>query len=111
MKSAIRKMGNSLGVIIPTPVLAEVGSKEGDPVDVAVKSGKIVIIPIKTDPRVNWAAECKSLADAGEDGLVWPEFPNEDDKKLGVVMKRRSGRCLRNGKGARLTGCKCVATL
>ena len=82
MKSAIRKMGNSHAVIIPKPVLAEIGAKEGDHVDVAVKSGKIVIVPMKSDPRIHWAAECKALADAGEDGLVWPEFPNQDDKKL-----------------------------
>ena len=82
MKSAIRKMGNSHGVIIPKPLLAEAGVKAGDQVDVVVKAGKIVIAPLQGDPRAAWAKECKALADAGEDGLVWPEFGNEDDKNL-----------------------------
>ena len=50
MKSAIRKMGNSHGVIIPKPLLAEIGAKAGDEVDLAVKGGKIVIAPPRKAP-------------------------------------------------------------
>jgi antitoxin MazE len=82
MKSAIRKMGNSHGVIIPKPILAEMGAKAGDQVDVVLKAGKIVIAPMDRDPRAAWAEECKALVEAGEDGLVWPEFANEDDKNF-----------------------------
>jgi len=87
MKSVIRKMGNSHGVIIPKPLLAEIGAKADDPVDIKVKKGKVVIAPIKRprkehDPRTGWAEECKAIRDAGEDGLVWPEFANADDYKL-----------------------------
>ena len=82
MKTAIRKMGNSHGVIIPKPLLAEIGAKANDRVDMKVEAGRIVIAPIRRDPRAGWADECKSLREAGEDGLVWPEFGNEDDDKL-----------------------------
>ena len=87
MKTAIRKMGNSQGVIIPKPILAEIGAKAPDVVNISVKKGKIVIAPLKqdkttNDPRPGWAAECKAIREAGEDGLVWPEFGNEDDKDL-----------------------------
>jgi antitoxin MazE len=82
MKSAIRRMGNSHGVIIPKPLLNEIGAKAGDPVDLKVEKGKIVIAALRQDPRKRWAEECKALADAGEDGLVWPEFGNKDDDKL-----------------------------
>jgi antitoxin MazE len=82
MKTAIRKMGNSHGVIIPKPLLAEIGAKPDDHVDMRVESGKIVIAPIERDPRAAWAEECKALREAGEDGLVWPEFGNKDDDKL-----------------------------
>ena len=51
MKSAIRKMGNSHGVIIPKPLLAEIGAKAGDRVEVKVEKGKVVIAPIKSHPR------------------------------------------------------------
>ena len=82
MKTAIRKMGNSHGVIIPKPLLAEIGAKTNDRVDMKVERGRIVIAPLRHDPRAGWAEECRMLAQAGEDGLVWPEFGNEDDDKL-----------------------------
>lgn len=82
MKSAIRRMGNSHGVIIPKPLLEEIGAKAGDTVELKIKKGKLVITPLRRDPRSGWAEECKALREAGEDGLAWPEFPNKDDDKL-----------------------------
>jgi antitoxin MazE len=82
MKSAIRKMGNSHGVIIPKLLLEEIGAKVNDPVDVKVKKGKIIISPGKRHPREGWAEASKRLREAGETGLVWPEFANEGDKDL-----------------------------
>jgi antitoxin MazE len=82
MKTAIRKMGNSHGVIIPKPLLAEIGAKANDQVDIKVKKGKLVITPLQTHPRAGWAEASKRLRDAGEGGLVWPEFANEGDKDL-----------------------------
>ena len=82
MKSAIRKMGNSHGVIIPKPLLEEIGAKVNDPVDVKVKKGKIIISPALHHPRAGWAEASKQLRDAGEGGLVWPEFPNDGDQDL-----------------------------
>lgn len=82
MKSAIRKMGNSHGVIIPKPLLEEIGAKANDPVDVKVKKGKIIISPAKRHPREGWAEDAKALAAAGEGGLVWPEFASDGDKDL-----------------------------
>jgi antitoxin MazE len=84
VKTALRKMGNSQGLIIPKPLLAELGLSANDAVDMKVKKGKLVVTPLKNaaDPRAGWAAECKALAEAGEDGLLWPEFGNDDDDKL-----------------------------
>jgi antitoxin MazE len=82
MKTAIRKMGNSHGVIIPKPLLAEIGAKLNDHVDMKVENGRLVIAPLGRDPRAGWAEECKAIVAAGEDGLVWPEFGNKDDDKL-----------------------------
>lgn len=80
MKSAIRKMGNSHGVIIPKPVLAEVGARAGDQVDISVTEGKIIVAPRKRKLREGWAEDSKALVEAGEGGLVWPEFGNVGDK-------------------------------
>jgi antitoxin MazE len=82
MKTAIRKMGNSHGVIIPKPLLAEVGAKADDQVDLAVENGKIVIAPIRRKPRSGWAEASKRLAAAGDGGVVWPEFGSDADKDL-----------------------------
>ena len=82
MKSAIRKMGNSHGVIIPKPVLEEIGAKANDPVDVRVKKGKIIISPARSNPRAGWADASERLRQAGDAGLVWPEFANRGDEDL-----------------------------
>lgn len=66
MKSRLRKIGNSHGVIIPTPLLQEIGVRPGDPVEMKVKKGRIVIAPRPSQPRAGWAADSKALVDAGE---------------------------------------------
>jgi thimet oligopeptidase len=33
-------------------------------------------------PRKGWAEPSRKLAEAGDDGLVWPEFANEEDEEL-----------------------------
>jgi antitoxin MazE len=80
MKSAIRKMGNSHGIIIPKPLLTEIDAKAGDEVDLSVKGGKIVVAPSRTLPRAGWAADSKRLAKAGERDPAWPGFANDDDQ-------------------------------
>ena len=82
MKTAIRKMGNSQGVIIPKPLLAEVGAKANDQVELGVENGKIVIAPIRKRARAGWAEASKRLAAARDGGLVWPEFGSDADKDL-----------------------------
>jgi antitoxin MazE len=82
MKTAIRKMGNSHGVIIPKPLLAEVGARANDQVNLGVENGRIVIAPIRKRPRAGWAEASKRLAAARDGGLVWPEFGNDADKDL-----------------------------
>ncbi len=82
MRSAVRKMGNSSGIIIPKPILAEIGAKTGDHVDIAVEGGRIVIAPLANHPRAGWAEASKEIARTGDDALVWPEFGNEDDASL-----------------------------
>ena len=80
MEVAIRKMGNSQGVLIPKPVLAQLGL-EGRAV-LQVRNGVIEIRPIHRNPREGWAADSQRLAAAGDDALVWPVFANTDDAEL-----------------------------
>ena len=80
MEVAIRKMGNSQGVLIPKPILAQVGL-EGV-ADLQVRDGVIEIRPLRRDPREGWADDARRLAQAGNDVLVWPELANEGDGEL-----------------------------
>jgi len=80
MEVAIRKMGNSQGVLIPKPILAQVGL-EGT-ADLQVRDGVIEIRAIRRNPREGWADDARRLAAQGGDALVWPEVSNEDDDKL-----------------------------
>jgi antitoxin MazE len=55
MRVALRKMGNSSGVIIPKPFLAEIGAQSGEDVEMALENGRIVIAAARRHPREDWA--------------------------------------------------------
>ena len=82
MRAAIRKLGNSSGVILPKSVLADAGISTGDTVDISLDKGRIVLAPTPRKPRAGWAEAARKLAEAGDDALVWPEFGNEGDDEL-----------------------------
>ena len=81
MRTALRRMGNSSGVIIPKPILDQFGASIGDPVEMTVEPGKITLAPVKRKVREGWAESARALTEAGEE-LAWPEFGNIDDEKL-----------------------------
>ena len=80
MEVAIRKMGNSQGVLIPKPILAQLGL-EGT-ADLQVRDGVIEIRPVRRNPREGWAEDARRIADQGDDSLAWPEFVNDSDSDL-----------------------------
>ncbi len=80
MQVSLRKIGNSQGVLIPKPVLAQVGLD--DVADLRVNNGVIEIRPAKRNPREGWADDSQRIAKAGDDALVWPEIANEGDAEL-----------------------------
>ena len=80
MQVAIRKMGNSQGVVIPKPILNELGLSTI--ADMQVKNGVIELRPVVTNPRATWAQDSARIAAAEDDGLVWPEFGNAGDSEL-----------------------------
>ena len=82
MKAVVRKMGNSSGVIIPKPILAQIGIETGDDLDLTLDDDRIVLAPARRHPRTGWADAAKRIADAADDALVWPEFSNADDADL-----------------------------
>jgi antitoxin MazE len=80
MKTTIRKIGNSQGVVIPKPLLAQVGF-EGE-AEMTVESGALVLRKTARPARVGWAEAARAAAEHGDDVLVMPEFANEGDAAL-----------------------------
>ena len=80
MEVAIRKMGNSQGVLITKPILAQLGLKAT--ADLQVRDGVIEIRPLRRNPRDGWAADAQRVAEAGDDALLWPDVANADDETL-----------------------------
>ena len=81
MEVAIRKMGNSQGVTIPKPILAQVGLEGA--ADLQVRDGVIEIRPLRRNPREGWAEDARRLAGHGDDALVWPDdVANAGDGEL-----------------------------
>jgi antitoxin MazE len=80
MRIAIRKIGNSKGMIFPTPLLVQAGLT--DEAEVTIEDGAIVIRSPAKPVRVGWAEASKDIAAAGDDKLVLDEFSNADDKDL-----------------------------
>jgi antitoxin MazE len=73
-------MGNSQGVIIPKPVLAQVGLK--DEAEMLVEKDCIVLRRPQNKARERWAEASQKIAAQGDDKLVWPAFANEGDADL-----------------------------
>lgn len=82
MLSAVKKFGNSAGVLIPKPLLAEIGAKAGDSVELKVEGGRLVIEPVIRPARAGWAEDSQRPALEQDDELVWPEFGNSEDETL-----------------------------
>jgi antitoxin MazE len=82
MRSAVRKMGNSSGIIIPKPVLTEIGLKAGDDVDLTIEDGRLVMVALKPYRRAGWAEDARRIAEAGDDQLALGEFGNNGDDDL-----------------------------
>jgi antitoxin MazE len=81
MRTVIRKIGNSQGVLIPKPMLVETGLETD--VDISVENGAIVLRPIRDhEPRAGWAEAAREIAAQGADTAVWPDFANAGDADL-----------------------------
>ena len=76
----VRRIGNSLGVVIPKPVLAQVGlSGEAE---MTVERGAIVLRKPRKAARSGWGEAAQAIAKLGEDELLMGEFANAADAEL-----------------------------
>ena len=82
-QTALRKMGNSTGMILPRAILSEIGVTTGAAMDLRVEDGKLIATPVKAKGREGWAAAAAGIA-AHEDSAEaeWQGFGNEGDADI-----------------------------
>jgi antitoxin MazE len=61
MKTTIQKWGNSLAVRIPRPFAEEIHLEENTPVDLTIRSGKLVIVP--SEPEISLESLVDQITD------------------------------------------------
>ena len=82
MQITIRTIGNSKGVVLPKPLLAQAGLGEAECAEMTVEDGAIILRKAARPPRAGWAEAARALAAEGDDALVMGEFANEADDGL-----------------------------
>lgn len=82
MEITIRNIGNSKGVVLPKPLLAQAGLDDATAAQVSVEDGAIVLRRPAVAPRQGWAEAARKLAAQGDDALLMGEFGNADDAEL-----------------------------
>jgi len=83
MGAAVRKIGNSAGVILPKPILEALGAKVGDTLELTLEGDVVRISARKRKVREGWEEDAKRLAALGltEEEREWLDAPidyNED---------------------------------
>lgn len=81
MRVTIRVIGNSKGIVLPKPVLAQAGLD--NEAELTIENGAVVLRRPASPPRSGWAEAAKALAAKRGDELVTGEFPNDGDAELG----------------------------
>ena len=79
---SIRQIGNSRGVGIPKPVLAQLGLDARTGVEMTIEDGSLVLRRPAGPARTGWAEAARSIAQAGDDELLMGEFGNAEDSEL-----------------------------
>lgn len=78
MHVLIRPFGNSRGLVIPKPLLAQVGLE--DEADLTVENGALVIRKPSKSLRKGWAEAAQAIAQSDEEPQPMGDFPNDADE-------------------------------
>ncbi len=82
MEVAIRNIGNSKGVVLPKPLLAQVGLDGEASASIVVENDAIVLRkPVKL-VRTGWAEAAAKVAAQENDTLLMGELANVTDSEL-----------------------------
>ncbi len=78
----IRQIGNSQGIVIPKPLLAQLGLDSKAGAEMTIEGDALVLRRPAGAVREGWAEAAKRVAEAGDDQLVMGEFGNAEDSEL-----------------------------
>lgn len=81
MKTVIRPMGNSQGVLLPKPVLEQAGFARDDVIEIEVREETVILRKPRPQPRAGWAEAAAQIASTAED-RAWAGFANAGDDEL-----------------------------
>ncbi|HKX77058.1 MAG TPA: AbrB/MazE/SpoVT family DNA-binding domain-containing protein [Novosphingobium sp.] len=81
LRTTLRKMGNSTGLILPKPILDQLGLSSGAKMELRLEDGKVIVAPVKRKVREGWEEAAKLI---GAEGLTdeereWLEFDDPVD--------------------------------
>jgi antitoxin MazE len=79
MEVVIRNIGNSKGVVLPKPLLAQAGLEGQATASIVVENGSIVLRKPVKSVREGWAEAAAAVAANGGDSLLMGEFGNSED--------------------------------
>ena len=77
METAIRKLGNSAGIILPAALLRSLKCEVGQTIDIEIEDGRLVVTP-KRSKRYSAAelnAQCNPRAPMPDDIVAWERAP------------------------------------
>jgi antitoxin MazE len=80
MLTALRKMGNSTGMILPKAILKALGVSSGTAMELRVEKGVVLARPITT-VRAGWAEDAALIGalEPTEEERAWADGALEDD--------------------------------
>lgn len=82
MHVSIRQIGNSQGIVIPKPVLKQLGLSSDAGAEMIVEGDSLLLRRPAGSARIGWAQAARRIAEAGDDALVMGEFGNAADAEL-----------------------------
>ena len=79
---SIRQIGNSQGIVIPKPLLTQLGLSGEAGAEITVEGDALVLRRPANRVRAGWAEAARQIAESEDDELVMGEFGNADDQEL-----------------------------
>ena len=78
---SIRQIGNSQGIVIPKPLLIQLGLNREAGAEMTVEGDALVLRKPASAVRAGWAEAAQKIAEDGDDELVMGEFGNAGDRE------------------------------